>query len=281
MKYIVKKEAILLDFLMIHTSRKQAKLYLKYQQVSINGNSDCKFDTIVKVNDCITIQKNNTTNTQLDILYEDQDCVIINKPSGLLSMAGGGEKEKTAYHLVGEYLKEKDKQQRVFIVHRLDRDTSGILLFAKNEKMKNLLQEKWNDLVYKRGYVALVEGKVQKPKGTIKNYLDESKTQQVYITKKGGKLAITHYQVKQSNMKNTLLEVYLDTGRKNQIRVHMESIGHSIVGDKKYGATTNSIRRLGLHCHDFLFLHPITKKEIHIQTTVPDSFTEVFEKTKK
>lgn len=274
MKYIVKKEMILLDFLMIHMSRKQAKLYLKYKQVYCNQTANITHDYLLKVGDVVEIRKEQTSS--LEILYEDHDCVIINKPSGLLSMSGGGEKEKTAYHAVSTYLKTKDKKARVFIVHRLDKDTSGILLFAKNEKMKNLLQNDWNELVIKRGYIAIVEGKVPNDKGTIKNYLDESKTQQVYITKKGGKLAITHYKVLKSNPKTSMLEVYLDTGRKNQIRVHMESIGHSIVGDKKYGATTNPIQRLGLHCHDFLFTHPIAKKQIHITCEAPSNFKQLF-----
>ncbi|WP_249029673.1 RluA family pseudouridine synthase [Tannockella kyphosi] len=274
MKYNVKQEMLLLDFLMIHMSRKQAKLYLKYKQVYCNQMANITHDYVVKPGDVVEIKKEQAS--PLDILYEDNDCVIINKPSGLLSMSGGGEKEKTAYHLVSTYLKTKDKNARNFIVHRLDRDTSGILLFAKNEKMKNLLQNDWNNLVIQRGYIAIVEGKLKQDKGTIKNYLDESKTQQVYITKKGGKLAVTHYRVLKTNNKQSMVEVYLDTGRKNQIRVHMQSLGNSIVGDKKYGANTNPIQRLGLHCHDFLFTHPITKKKIHIQCDSPKNFTDLF-----
>ncbi len=275
MKYTVKKQMQLLDFLMIHTNRKNSKLYLKYQQVYINNNNQVKFDTLVEVGDIVEIKKEQQNNN-LEILFEDKDCIIINKPSGLLSMSGGGEKEKTAYHEVSQYVKSQNKNNRIFIVHRLDRDTSGILLFAKSEKMKQLLQNDWNNIVIKRGYLALVEGMVQKKSGTIKNYLDESKTQQVYITNKGGKLSITHYRVMKQNKNNSLLEVYLDTGRKNQIRVHMESINHSIVGDKKYGSTTNPIKRLGLHCFDFEFKHPITKKIISLKKDAPEIFYKLF-----
>lgn len=274
MKYIVKKENTLLEFLMIHVSRKQAKLYFKYKQVYVNGEMSSQFDLPLQVGDSVEIRKD--TNSGIDILYEDQDCIVINKPSGLLSMSGGGEKEKTAYRLVGEYLKQKDRQARVFIVHRLDRDTSGILLFAKNEKMKNLLQENWNTIVTKRGYIALVEGHLVKKQGIVKQYLEESKTQMVYVSKNGGKLAITNYQVINEAKQNSLVEVFLETGRKNQIRVAMQTLGHSIVGDQKYGATSNPIKRLGLHCHCFAFKHPITKQVLEIKTDIPIVFTTLF-----
>lgn len=274
MKYTVKKQDTLLAFLMLHVSRKQAKLYLKYKQIYINNQSNNQFDYLLTIGDSVEIKKEN--NVGITILYEDNDCVVIDKPAGLLSMSGGGEKEKTAYHLVGEYLKQKDRNARVFIVHRLDRDTSGVLLFAKNEKTKNLLQENWNHIVTKRGYVAIVEGHLEKQQGVIKNYLEESKTQMVYITNKGGKLAITNYQVLKQSKYFSLVEVFLETGRKNQIRVHMQSLGHSIVGDKKYGATSNPIKRLGLHCHCFAFIHPITKQTIEVQATIPSVFTNLF-----
>lgn len=273
MKYTVKKQDTLLDFLIIHVSRKQAKLYLKYKQVYINGISNNQFDYLLNIGDSIEIRKETTIG--LAIIYEDKDIVVIDKPAGLLSMAGGGEKEKTAYHLVGEYVKQKDRSARVFIVHRLDRDTSGVLLFAKNEKMKNALQENWNTIVTKRGYMAIVEGHLDKQQGTIKNYLNESKTQMVYIASNGGKLAITNYQVIQESKYYSLLEVFLETGRKNQIRVHMQSLGHSIIGDKKYGATANPIKRMGLHCHCFAFKHPVTKQSIEVKAAMPSVFTNL------
>lgn len=276
MKYIVKTQMTLMDFLMIHYARKQVKLYFKFKQVYVNGSSNTQFDHMLKIGDIVEISKEQKTESSLDILYEDSECIVINKPSGLLSVSGGGEKEKTAYHLVGEYLKQKDKSAKVFIVHRLDRDTSGILMFAKNEKIKNLYQDRWNDLAMKRGYIAVVEGKLVQKQGTIKNYLDESKTQQVYITKSGGKLAITDYQVLKESKQYSLVEVSLKTGRKNQIRVHMQSIGHSIVNDKKYGSSSNPIKRLGLHCHVFVIKHPITDKEMLFEAPVPSSFESIF-----
>lgn len=276
-KYDVKKESILTDFLLNYYNKKNVKNLLKFKQVLVNGQVVSQFDYCLKTGDEVIIDKSTNSNTDLDIIYEDKELIVINKPAGLLSMAGGSEKEKTAYHLVGAYLKSKNKNARVFIVHRLDKDTSGVLMFAKNEIIKNKLQNSWNEIVYKRGYLAIVEGKLKKNHGTIKNYLDESKTQMVYISNNGkGKLAITHYKVLKESRYNSLVEVFLDTGRKNQIRVHMQSLGHSIVGDKKYGATTNPIKRMGLHSHVFAFVHPDTKVKMEFKATVPDEFKKMF-----
>lgn len=278
MKYTVKKDMILLDFLMIHYNKKSSKQYLKFKQVLVNDKVVSQFDHSLVMGDCVEVTKE-SRDTSLDILFEDKDIIVINKPSGLLSMSNGT-KDKTAYSMVGQYLKQQDAKARVFIVHRLDRDTSGILLFAKSEAMKFKLQNNWNDMVEKRGYLAVVEGVLNKPKGTIKNNLDESKTQQVYVVKQGGKLAVTHYEVLEDNKKFSLVEVYLDTGRKNQIRVHMEFIGNSIVGDKKYGATSNPMKRLGLHCHDFIFRHPSSNELISLKADAPDIFYSTVGKRK-
>lgn len=276
-KYYVKKESTLMDFLLNHYNKKNVKNLLKFKQVLVNGQVISQFDYQLNINDEIIVDKNAGSNSSLDIIYEDKELIVINKPAGLLSMAGGNEKEKTAYHLVGEYLKSKNKNARVFIVHRLDKDTSGVLMFAKNEVIKNKLQNNWNEIVYKRGYLAIVEGKLKNKHGTIKNHLDESKTQMVYISNNGkGKLAITHYKVLKESRYNSLVEVFLDTGRKNQIRVHMQSLGHSIVGDKKYGATTNPIKRMGLHSHVFAFVHPDTKAKMEFKAVVPDEFKKMF-----
>lgn len=274
----VKKESILFDFLLIYYNKKKVKTLLKYKQVQVNKQIITQFDYLLKPGDVVTVTKNNQ-DLKFEIIYEDNQLIVINKPAGLLSMSGGFEKEKTAYHMVSDYLKSKNKKARVFIVHRLDRETSGVLMFAKNETIKNKLQNNWNKLVYKRGYLAIVEGHLQKKQGTIKNYLQESKTQHVYIAKQG-KLAITNYQVLKETKNNSLVEVYLDTGRKNQIRVHMQSLGHSIVGDKKYGATTNPLKRMGLHAHVFAFRHPDTNQKMEFKAPIPDEFNQLFSSVK-
>ena len=212
----------------------------------------------------------------LDVLYEDHDIIIVNKARGMVVHPAVGNYSGTLVNALLFHCKDLsgiNGEIRPGIVHRLDKDTSGILMFAKNEGIKNKWQNNWNKIVYKRGYLAIIEGKLNKKSGTIKNYLDESKTQMVYITNnKKGKLAITNYQVLKETRYNSLVEIFLDTGRKNQIRVHMQSLGHSIVGDKKYGATSNPIRRLGLHAHAFGFVHPKTKKKYEFKTDCPKEF---------
>ncbi|MEG1527211.1 MAG: RluA family pseudouridine synthase [Erysipelotrichaceae bacterium] len=277
MNYIMDKETTLMSFLLTKYSRTNAKAYLKYKQVYVNDLNTSQFDRILHIGDVVEINKDKKMESDLNILYEDDDFIVINKPSGLLSVAGGGESNKTAFHLVNQYLKTKDKKTRAYVVHRLDKDTSGILMFSKSEEMKETLQANWNDIVSKRGYIAIVEGNLSPKSGTIKNYLDESKTQQVYICKSGGKLAITNYKVIKENRFFSMVDIDLKTGRKNQIRVHMQSIGHSIVDDKKYGASSNPIKRLGLHCHCFAFKHPITQKEMQFTAPIPSSFTQLFQ----
>ena len=276
-KYLVKKDILLMEFLLNYYNKKNVKNLLKYKLVKVNGEVVSQFNYQLKDSDVITIDKNNLNRSNLDIIYEDDELVVINKPSGLLSIAGGNEKEKTAYHLVGEYLKSKNKNAKVFVVHRLDKDTSGVLMFAKNEVIKNKLQDNWNEIVYKRGYLAIIEGKLKKKIGTIKNYLDESKTQMVYISNnRKGKLAITNYKVLKESRYNSLVEIFLDTGRKNQIRVHMQSLGHSIVGDKKYGSTTNPLKRVGLHSHILAFIHPDSKIKMEFEAVMPEEFKRLF-----
>ena len=171
------------------------------------------------------------------------------------------------------------KNENIFLVHRLDQYTSGILMFVKSKKLYDILTHHWNQYVKTRGYIAIVEGKMSKSSGTIDNYLAESKTQNVYITsKQNGKRAITHYRVIRSCPKWSMLEVYLDTGRKNQIRVHLSSLHHPIVGDDKYHSTSNPLKRLGLHAHEFMFIHPLTKKEMRFVSPTPQSFEKLFKK---
>ncbi len=271
----VKNQTMLQDFLLDFYNKKNVKKYLKYKQVHVNGSNDVRFDTICQPGDQVEIKEG--SKTDLDIIYEDDELVVINKPAGLLSIAGGNEKEQTAYHHVSLYLKGKNPQARVFVLHRLDRDTSGILMFAKNEKIKKMLQDNWNEIVTHRGYYALCEGKLPKEKDRIVNYLKETKTQQVYIAR-DGKKAITDYEVMKSSSRNTLARIFLRTGRKNQIRVTLASLNCPIVGDKKYGSVTNPIRRLGLHAFCFGFVHPVTKKKFYFETELPEEFERPFNK---
>lgn len=217
---------------------------------------------------------------KLDIVYEDKWLIIINKPSHLLTIGTDSEKEKTLFHKVIMYEKRKNKNNKVFVVHRLDKDTSGLVVFAKNQDIKNKLQNNWEKV--NRGYVAIVNGKT-KDKDTLKSYLMETKTLYVYSTqdKKNGKLAITEYEKQAENKKLTLLKIKLKTGRKNQIRVQLNDNGNPIVGDKKYGDIKfDPLRRLCLDANFLDFIHPVTRKRILIEKDVPKEFVKIMESIK-
>ena len=214
---------------------------------------------------------------KLDILYEDKFVIIVNKPSNLLTVATDKEKDRTLFSYVYDYLKQKNKSNKVFIVHRLDKDTSGIVIFAKDEKTKFYLQDNWDK--FKRNYVAVVNGKVEKKKGVIKSYLQETKTHLTYsVNDKNGKLAITEYEKVLENNQYTMLSLNLKTGRKNQIRVQLADMGNPIVGDKKYGIKKDPIRRMALVANTLEFIHPKTKEKIVIDIDIPNSFINLVSK---
>lgn len=211
---------------------------------------------------------------KLDIIYEDKDIIVINKPTHLLTISTDNEKERTLFHKVYLYLKKKHKNNKVFVVHRLDKDTSGLIVFAKSESAKKKLQNNWDQSI--RHYVAVVNGKVEKEKATLRSYLKETKTLLVYSTNdKDGQLAITNYQKVMGNSEYTLLSIDIKTGRKNQIRVQLNDIGHSIVGDKKYGIKKDPLRRLCLHANYLEFMHPITNKKMVFDIDIPNTFIAI------
>ena len=214
---------------------------------------------------------------KLEILYEDKQIIAVVKPSGLLTIGTDKEKDRTLYRKVSDYVKKQHKSNKIFIVHRLDKDTSGIIIFAKDEKTKRNLQQNWDKTT--RYYIALVEGKVT-TSGTIKNWLKETKTLYTYSStkKNDGQLAITKYKPILSTKEYSLVDIEILTGRKNQIRVHMKDINHPIVGDKKYGSTKNPIRRMCLHANYLKFKHPITNKEIELKSNYPTIFDRLINK---
>lgn len=218
---------------------------------------------------------------RLNIIYEDKYIIVVDKPNNLLTISTEKEKEKTLYRQVQDFEKKKNKNNKVFIVHRLDRDTSGLVVFAKSEKVKYLLQNNWNNKVLLRNYIAVVEGKMVKTEDTIKSYLIEDKNFKTYSTKdsKNGKLAITNYKVLNTSKSYSLLNITIQTGRKNQIRVHLKDIGHPIVGDKKYGAKTNPTNRLMLHANILIIKHPISNEIIKLESKVPRIFINMFKKS--
>ena len=223
--------------------------------------------------------------TKTPIIYEDNDIIVIDKPAGMLSISTDKESRNTAYRAINDYVKSKHKSNRIWIVHRLDRDTSGVMLFAKSERVKFLLQENWEKVAIGREYVAVVNGRVKPTERRITSWLKQTKTLLVYSSKRegDGKIAITNYKVRQVANKYSLLDISLETGRKNQIRVHMKDIGHSVVGDKKYSGvnTANPLGRLGLHASALTVKHPTTGAEMRFESTVPKCFTRLFNEDSK
>lgn len=207
---------------------------------------------------------------KLDIIYEDKNILVVNKPSKMLTISDGTN-ASTLYEMAREYVKKKHKSNKIFIVHRLDKDTSGVVLFAKTEEIKKELQNNWNDLA-DREYIAILEGNLKEEKGVIKNYLLEDRTHKVYISKnKKGEYAETHFEVINRTNKNTVVRIFIKTGKKNQIRVAFASLNHPIIGDKKYGSKSNPIKRLGLHASKLII--QMDDKEQEFCSKLPDNFT--------
>lgn len=213
------------------------------------------------------------------ILHEDAHLIVVDKPAGLLTVAAGAGREHTVYRILTDHVRRDDPAARVWIVHRLDRDTSGVLVFAKSEAVKRSLQDDWNDVVLARCYTAVVEGTVTPPQGTVRTWLKEGRTLAMYVSRPGdGQEAVTHYRVIQADREYSLLDVELETGRKNQIRVHMRHIGHCVAGDRRYGASRDPLGRLGLHARLLSFRHPVTQALLSCESAIPAAFTELFDR---
>lgn len=284
-QYTVKEPMELLLFLLKSLSnqgRNSVKSLLARGQVLVDDQVVTAYNFPLQPGQTVSIRKDRVSEAPpmvgLTILHEDEDIIVIHKEAGLLSIASPKENELTAYRQLMAHVRTANPQNRIFVVHRLDRDTSGVMLFAKSEDVKQVLQNSWQDIVQERTYTALVEGSVKKLEGTISSYLKESKTLKMYSSPNpnGGQYAVTHYKVIQSNRDFSLLEVDLETGRKNQIRVHMQDMGHPIVGDKKYGARTKAIGRLGLHARVLAFLHPVSGDLMRFETDIPKEFRRSF-----
>ena len=268
-----------------HKNRSNIKSLLSNKQVLIDGKVFTQFNHPLRPGQIVTVAANRVPEVAqyrgLTILYEDPAIIVIHKHAGLLSMATNKERDRTAYGILSEYVKKINPQNKIFIIHRLDRETSGVMMFARSEHVQRLMQESWNATTRQRTYVALVEGVPEPEKGTITSYLRESKALIVYSSQdpENGQLSITNYSVLKSGNGFSLLELELETGRKNQIRVHMQDIEHPIVGDVKYGAKTNPIGRLGLHAEVLAFEHPTTGESMRFDAPVPKVFlTAVKEK---
>lgn len=282
-QFTVEEPDELLSFLinkLNHRSRNAVKSILSRGQVTVDHEVKTKYNVPLKIGQVVSIGWTRSVETNemegITISYEDEAIIVIEKSAGILSMSAGREGEMTAYRQLTEYVRASHPNQRIFIVHRLDRDTSGVMIFAKTQRVKEILQKTWKESVKERVYIALVQGHVSPSKGTITSWLKESKTLLMYSSPRpnGGKKAVTHYEVINKLNGFSLLSLRLETGRKNQIRVHMKDIGHPIVGDKKYGSTSKVIGRLGLHAHIIAFVHPITGKLLRFESKIPTVFNK-------
>lgn len=259
-----------------------AKRLLKFGHLMVDGKVQTGVHTPVAPGQWVELNLTRPfvvfRHPRLEIVYEDDDIIVVNKGYGLLSVGtDSNKKEETAYDLLRNYVKAVHPSNKLFIVHRLDRHTSGLMMFAKSQEAQETLRHNWNNMVLDRLYVAVLEGYLEPDKGYVKSRLAENSRYEVYTTDKEGegKLAVTHWNVLRRGRGYTLAEFSLDTGRKNQIRVHAKDLGHPIAGDRKYGAETSPINRLCLHARTLRFAHPVTRKDMRFEQPVPPKFLSV------
>jgi len=282
---VVTENIELMKFLIVRLpqkNRNNIKSLLSNKQVFVDGKAVKQFNHLLAPGQEVEIRWNRIPEEKqyqgIDILFEDSDIVVIDKHAGTLSIATDHQKSHTAYNILSAHVKTQGSGNKIFVVHRLDRETSGLMMFAKSQEVQQILQSNWKDIVTERTYIAIVEGVPEEQKGTIKSYLRESKALIVYSSQnpQDGHQAVTHYEVMKSGWDYSMLKVNLETGKKNQIRVHMQDIGLPVIGDKKYGSETNPIRRLGLHAWVLVFRHPVNNESLRFKTPIPDNFMRLF-----
>ena len=300
--YKVQRSDTLLEFLLrkCNTSRNNVKALLVRKQVLVNGSVVTQYDFPLAKDDEVKLSKKPVKNgataskpterktprsrVSLKVIYEDDDFIAIDKPAGLLSVESDKEME-CAYGYLLQAMQAENKNARPFVLHRIDKETSGVLVFAKNVKIHSMLKMHWNELVQTREYFAVAEGIFEQKSGTVTTYLKENVNNVVYSTNDPtGQKAITHFEVVKESPQGlySLVKVKIDTGRKNQIRVHLRDMEHPIVGDDKYGKkqdgtwVKNPIERLGLHASKLEFIHPVTREVIAINASLPPSFRSLF-----
>lgn len=238
----------------LNMSKSKIRSLLKHDCVAIDNKPTSQFNAKVEKGQVISIiPYNYRRNLPFDIIFEDDELIVINKPQGMMTVGTDKKDNLSAFDHVQDYLQEKYKNKTLYVLHRLDRDTSGVLMFAKDKRKQQYLQNHWNQAVTRREYLAVVPGKMDPESDTIVSLLKEDEVStMVYSDQNEGKEAITHYKTIRSNDKFSLLEVTIDTGRKNQIRVHLSDRGHPIIGDKKYYSKHNPIQRMGLHARELV-----------------------------
>lgn len=279
----VKENAPLLEYLInnVSESRSKLKATLQGRGIAVNGRMVTQFDYQLKAGDKIIISRHKKQNQfksrYVKIVYEDRWLVVVEKNIGILSMAAGHSSLNVKSVLDDYFLKSRQKC-RAHVVHRLDRDTSGLMVYAKDIETEQILEHNWHQIVYDRRYVAVVSGEMEQDNGTIANWLKDNKAYITYSssTDNGGKYAVTHFQVLNRTTEHSLVEYKLETGRKNQIRVHSADMGHPVCGDMKYGNGDDPLHRLCLHAYMLCFTHPVTGEPMEFSTPIPTAFRSLF-----
>ena len=280
MKIKAKEENPLIDLLLEEfktASRSSVKKIIQHGNITVNGKEITNPVTVVNQGDLVEYKKfrapENTQNAPFPVLYEDESIMVVEKRAGLLTYGERGTSGTSLYMMINDFLRERSKgKEKIFVVHRLDREVSGLLVFAKNEEIQEQIKDHWKET--EKRYYAFVEGKPPQQEGTISSWLKENKAQRVYTARESpdAKFAVTHYKVIKEHPEHTLLEIKIDTGRKHQIRVHLSDMGCPIVGDRKYGADDKIKRRIRLHAYFLAFPHPVTGERMEFQTRLTRGF---------
>lgn len=273
----------LLQWLLSNLSQSKSKIKstLQGSGVKVNGSIVTQFDFLLQPGMRVSVSRSKQNATfksrYVKLVYEDRYIVIVEKNIGILSMAAG-HSSLNVKKVLDDYFQKSHQKCRAHVVHRLDRDTSGLMVYAKDMETEQILEHNWHDIVYDRRYLAVLSGEVLEDGGTIRSYLKDNKAYITYSspTDNGGKLAITHFHVLYRTTKHSLVEFKLETGRKNQIRVHAADMGHPVCGDIKYGNGDDPIHRLCLHAYMLCFYHPVTRECMEFSTPIPPRFRHLF-----
>lgn len=282
--YRVETEKPLLEWLLENLkgmSRSKIKATLKGKGIKVDGRIVTRFDHPLtpgmKISVSLNKQNDLFRSRYVKLVYEDRYLVVVEKTEGILSMAAGKQSPNVKSILDGYFLLSRQKC-RAHVVHRLDRDTSGLLIYAKDMQTEQILEHEWHDIVYDRRYVAVLSGEMEDDEGTVAGYLKDNKSFITYSspTDNGGKFAVTHFRTLTRTTEHSLVEFKLETGRKNQIRVHAADLGHPVCGDFKYGNGDDPVHRLCLHAYLLCFYHPVTHERMEFETPIPPSFRRLF-----
>ena len=280
----VDKECGLLEFLLanVKESRTKVKATLQGQGIKVNGKCVTQFDYRLKPGMKVAVSKTKRNQEMfksryVKIVYEDDWLVVVEKSVGVLSMAAG-HSSLNVKAILDDYFRKSRQSCRAHVVHRLDRDTSGLMVYAKDIETEQIFEHNWHDIVYDRRYVAVVSGEIVEEGGTVANWLKDNKAYVTYSSPfdNGGKYAVTHFHVLARTTEHSLVEFKLETGRKNQIRVHSADMGHPVCGDPKYGNGDDPLHRLCLHAYMLCFVHPATGERMEFETPVPTAFRRLF-----